>query len=193
MVFQIKAQTRKIIRLKNLLFRNTAPHIMSGIAMRAFTFILASLLFHIPAEKVSAATADSSFTVRIVIGAACIITSNTDMLFGNAGVLASAIDQTTTINVQCTTGQAYNIGLDKGVHGASVSTRQMSGPGGLINYSLSSDAGRTVNWGATAGSDTVNGVGTGAVQSYTVYGRGPAQATPAPGTYSDTVAITVTY
>lgn len=161
--------------------------------MRAISAALAVFLMNCPSGEASAATADSSFTVRIVIGAACVVTSSTDMLFGNAGVLVAAIDQTSTISVQCTSGQAYNIGLNSGANSGSVSARQMNGPGGMISYSLSTDAGRLSNWGETIGSDTVGGTGNGSVQSFTVYGRVPAQPTPLPGTYSDTVTVTVTY
>ncbi|MCE3520182.1 spore coat protein U domain-containing protein, partial [Escherichia coli] len=35
--------------------------------------------------------------------------------------------------------------------------------------------------------------GSGAAQPYTVYGRVPVQTTPAPGTYTDTITVTVTY
>jgi len=48
-------------------------------------------------------------------------------------------------------------------------------------------------WGNTVYIDTVSATGNGAAQSYTVYGRIPAQTTPAPNTYTDTITITVTY
>jgi spore coat protein U-like protein len=63
----------------------------------------------------------------------------------------------------------------------------------LINYSLFSDSGRTVNWGNTVGTDTVAATGNGSAQAYNVYGRIPAQTTPAPATYTDTITVTVTY
>lgn len=140
-----------------------------------------------------AATATGSFQVQINIQANCIVASASDLNFGNAGVLSANIDSTSTISVQCTTTTPYTIGFNQGVNGGSVTTRQMAGAGGLINYSLFRDAGRTQNWGSTAGSDTVAGVGNGAVQNYTVYGRVPAQTTPAPALYTDTITVTVTY
>jgi spore coat protein U-like protein len=39
----------------------------------------------------------------------------------------------------------------------------------------------------------VSGTGNGAGQTITIFGRVPAQTTPAPGTYTDTVTVTVTY
>ena len=46
---------------------------------------------------------------------------------------------------------------------------------------------------AVGSAATLGGTGTAATQSIPVYGRVPAQATPPPGTYSDTVVATVTY
>jgi spore coat protein U-like protein len=69
----------------------------------------------------------------------------------------------------------------------------MTSGGATVNYTLYSDSGRTTVWGTTIGTNTVAATGSGAAQSYTVYGRIPAQTTPAPGTYNDTVTVTVTY
>lgn len=140
-----------------------------------------------------AATAVGNFQVQINIQAACIVVSATDLNFGNVGVLSANIDATSTISVQCTNTTPYTIGLNQGLHGASVTTRQMSGTGGQINYSLFRDASRTLNWGSTIGTDTVAGTGNGATQTYTVFGRVPAQTTPAPALYTDTITVTVTY
>jgi spore coat protein U-like protein len=62
-----------------------------------------------------------------------------------------------------------------------------------VNYSLFRNATRTQVWGQTIGTDTVTGTGTGANQALTIYGRVPAQAVPPPGTYTDTVTVTITY
>jgi spore coat protein U-like protein len=69
----------------------------------------------------------------------------------------------------------------------------MTSGGVTVNYSLYSDSGRATNWGNTVGTDTVSSTGTGALQSFTVYGQVPAQTTPAPATYTDTITVTVTY
>ena len=59
-----------------------------------------------------------------------------------------------------------------------------------MDYSLFSDAARTVNWGQTPGTDTVAGTGTAAAQVITIYARLPAQY-PSPGSYADTIVATV--
>jgi len=43
------------------------------------------------------------------------------------------------------------------------------------------------------GTDTVAGTGTGALQSLTVYGQLPANQKVLPGSYSDTITVTITY
>jgi spore coat protein U-like protein len=141
-----------------------------------------------------AATTASNFTVQIAIGASCTINSASTLNFGAQGVLTANVDQTSTLQVQCTNTTPYNIGLNAGTGtGATVASRKMTSGANTVNYSLYSDAGRTTVWGNTVGTDTVAGTGDGAAQSYSVYGRVPAQTTPAPGSYSDTVTVTVTY
>ncbi|OWK20910.1 spore coat protein U [Mesorhizobium amorphae CCBAU 01583] len=142
-----------------------------------------------------AAVATGNMTVRITITAECKVQTASDLDFGSKGVIDTNVDQTSTIGVQCTSGQTYNVGLDAGAGaGATVALRKMTGPGAAtVNYTLYRDTARTQPWGVTIGTDTVTGTGNGDVQNLTVYGRVPPQATPAAGAYTDTVAITVTY
>jgi spore coat protein U-like protein len=141
-----------------------------------------------------AATATTSFQVQLTIEAQCLINSASTLSFGTQGVLSANVDQTSTIQVQCTDTTSYTIGLDAGTGaGATVATRKLTSGGSTITYSLYSNSGRTSVWGTTIGSDTVASTGTGAAQSFTVYGRIPAQTTPAPATYTDTITVTVTY
>jgi len=140
-------------------------------------------------------TTTTTFTAQISIVASCTINSAGTLNFSsNQGVLIANVDQTSTISVQCTSGTGYNIGLDAGIGtGATVAVRKMTFSGSTINYSLYTDAGHTTVWGNTISTDTVAATGNGAPQSYTVFGRVPPQTTPAIGTYTDTVTVTVTY
>ncbi|WP_188112595.1 Csu type fimbrial protein [Rhizobium tropici] len=161
---------------------------LCGAGVAAFTTIAAT-------PTAMAATATANMTVRITIQAQCLIQSANDLDFGTNGVIAANIDQATTIGVQCTSGQTYNIGLSAGAgSGATTAVRVMTGPSSAtINYGIYRDAARTQTWGITIGTDTVTGTGNGAVQNINVYGRVPPQTTPAAGVYTDTVAVTVTY
>jgi spore coat protein U-like protein len=143
-----------------------------------------------------AQTETAEFNVQITIDAECLIDSATDLDFGSSGVIDSDIDATSTITVTCTSGTDYDIGLSPGTgDGATVATRLMTGPDGdTVQYSLFQDAGRTLVWGDTVGTDTVSATGTGAPQAHDVFGRVfEEQDTPQPGTYEDVITVTVTY
>lgn len=149
----------------------------------------------LPATMATAQTvATDSFDVRITILAECRVVSTETLDFGAQGVLGAAIDASATLEVTCTQTTPYAIGLGQGLgSGATTSLRRMSSGGETVSYALFRDAARTANWGDTVGSDTQPGTGTGNPQAFTVFGRVPAQSTPAPGTYDDTVTVTVTY
>jgi len=154
-----------------------------------------AVLFLIDAGKVAyAATTTSTFAVQMTVTATCTVNSATTLNFGTQGVLSTNVDQTSTIQVTCTNTTPYNIGLNAGTGtGATVATRKMTSGANTVNYTLYSNSGRTTVCGNTVGTYTQAATGNGSAQSYTVYGRVPSQAAPAPGTYSDTITVTVTY
>jgi len=160
----------------------------------ALTGILATACLLQSVALPLASTTTSTFTVSVTLAATCTINSASALNFGNQGILSANIDQTSTIQVTCTNTTPYNIGLDAGTGtGATVATRKLTSGGATVNYMLYSDTGRTTVWGTTIGTDTVAATGNGTGQNYTVYGRIPSQTTPAPGTYTDTITVTVTY
>jgi spore coat protein U-like protein len=142
----------------------------------------------------NATTTTSTFTASITIQASCQVVSSNTLNFGTQGVLVANNDTTATFTVQCTNTTPYNVGLNAGTTaGGTVTTRLMANGANTVSYKMYSDSGRTTNWGNTVGTDTVAGTGNGATQTLTIYGRVPAQTTPAPATYTDTVTVTVTY
>jgi spore coat protein U-like protein len=133
------------------------------------------------------------FTVTATYPATCAVSATT-LNFGATGVLTAAVNGTSTLTATCSSPTPYNIGLNAGTAtGATVTTRKMTFGAATVSYAIYSNAARTTNWGQTIGTDTVAGTGSGLAQNYTVYGQVPAQATPAPGTYTDTIIATVTY
>lgn len=143
----------------------------------------------------AATTITTTFQAKIAIGASCVFSTGaaSDIDFGFQNALSAILSQTSTIQVQCTNGTPYSVGLNGGSVANNVAARQMKAPaGGLINYSLFQDASHLVNWTDTGGG-LVSGTGTGSPITHTVYGQVPVQATPAVGTYTDTVTVSVTY
>jgi spore coat protein U-like protein len=150
---------------------------------------LALGLAPIPAD---ATTVTTTFAVTATVGATCLV-SATPLSFGS--YTGADTNTTSTVTVTCTNTTPYNVGLSAGLStGATVITRNMTGPSSaLLGYELFRDAGRTLNWGVTIGSDTQTGTGNGSAQILTVYGQVPPSQYVVPGTYSDTITATVTY
>lgn len=149
----------------------------------------------VTALTADAATATANINVRLDILSECLINAVPDLNFGSNGVLATNVDATTTVTVQCTNGTPYTVGLSAGAGaGATVSARLLTGPAAqTVTYGLYRDASHTQVWGVTIGVNTVAGTGNGAAQNLTVYGRVAPQTTPGAGTYTDIVTATVTY
>ncbi|MFA5121218.1 spore coat U domain-containing protein [Zavarzinia sp.] len=139
-----------------------------------------------------------TFDVTATVTASC-ATSISTLAFGTYDP-ASASTGSTTLSVTCTNGTAYRIGADKGTYGSAVTAREMKATGAdLLGYSLTigTNGGTHLgsNWGndTAAGSDTVDGTGSGSALSVTINGNIAAGQYVAPGAYSDTVTVTVWY
>lgn len=104
----------------------------------------------------------------------------------------SAMTAAGTVTVNCNGGDSasYTIALGAGSSGTFSARTLLSGANRLI-YDLYADSTHTQIWGdGTGGTATVAGSESG---TYTIYGLIPMQTAPAPGTYSDTITVTVAY
>jgi len=132
----------------------------------------------------------SNWTATVV--PQCYVTATT-LNFGSIGVISANVNATSTISVQCTNTTPYTVALGNGLY-ANGSQRQMLGGATnseYVSYNLYSNASLTAPWTSAS---TVSGTGTGAVVNTTLYGQIPSgQSTPSPGTYNDTVIVTVSY
>jgi spore coat protein U-like protein len=133
------------------------------------------------------------FTVTATNATNCSVSAS-PLNFGTTGVLRTALDGMSSITVTCTNAAPYTVALDGGLSGATnPAQRKMSQASVTITYGLYQNSSHTLPWGGSIGVDTMAGTGTGLAQTFTVYGRVPAQNTPAPGTYADTVVLTISY
>ncbi len=153
----------------------------------------------LPAE---AGTATGNLTVQLTITAACTIGAAT-LDFGSASgtsLLTTALTASTTVSVTCSNGSPYSIGMGQGSNYSS--TNRMINGTAFIGYGLYLDSADTEAWSTTTSSSSCSGglntcslgTGNGSAQSVNIYGKVPTvSSAPAPGAYSDTVVMTITY
>lgn len=141
------------------------------------------------------ATTTGSLAVTGSITATCVVNASSLAFGAYNPVLNTNLDVTGTVSVSCTNATPYNVGLDAGAGtGATVTNRKLTSGANTLTYQIYRDSARTLNWGNTAGTDTIAGTGNGSAQSITAYGRiVSGQTTAAVGSYTDTVTVTITY
>jgi spore coat protein U-like protein len=138
---------------------------------------------------------------RVVLAASC-TASTSGLSFGTYDPFSPSpvsITGTVTVTCQVTVGLlfGYSIQLDGGT-GGTVAARAMSSGANRLGYQLYTTATHTTVWGdGTSGSVTVSDsylvVLFTTAKPYTIYGYVPALQMVAPGGYSDTVTVLVTY
>lgn len=137
--------------------------------------------------------AAGSALIQATYQPACTITAN-PLAFGSLASMASAINQSTTIQTHCSTDTPFTISLNGGLTGATDPTaREMQHGTDRLRYGLYRDTGRTEPWGSTIGNNVLGSNGTGSSVAIPVYGRIHQQTTPPVGIYSDTVIVTIDY
>ena len=116
---------------------------------------------------------------------------------------AAPADGLGTVSVQCTTNkssESASVSLQLTAGSGTFATRTLVSGANQLSYNLYTNSARTIVWGnGTSGTSTVTDSyslqSTSSVnRNYTVYGRMPAQQTgSSPGTYSDTVTVTLAF
>ncbi len=134
------------------------------------------------------------FTFSATILPDCTFSATSPVSFGNQGALSAPIAAQGSLTLACTPATPFTIGLNGGLSNGAPTARLMTKGTESITYGLYIDSGLTQPWGAAGGAGSVySGTGNGSSQTVTVYGQTPAQNTPSPGYYSDTVVATMTF
>ncbi len=147
------------------------------------------------ALNASATGTGSDIQVGATILASC-TSSGTSLNFG-ASIdplrTSGAVEASAELSVICTNTTPYSVGLSAGVNagGGDTGARTMKSGNNALPYQLYLDPARSKIWGE--GSGAYSGIGTGNTQSLTIYGRLPSLAGVVPGSYSDTVTVTISY
>ena len=168
--------------------------VVAGSYLSTFSSTNAEIIWPaVSSSDCGGSAATTTFNVTATVPTTCTIATN-NLNFGTAGVLTANTDATTTVAPDCTNGTPYNIGLDGGLSVATDPTqRKMKNAAAFVLYGLYRDSARSLPFGNTIGTNTLGGTGTGLAQSATVYGGIAPQSTPSPGTYNDTIVVTLTY
>lgn len=140
---------------------------------------------------IGAVATPSTFTVQAELQGDCTLAVGS-LNFGTKGVLKTATGVQGTVTPTCSNGTPYTVGFGNGATGTGPTARKMTKGSEAITYGIYKDSGYATAWGATA-SNWAAGTGTGAAQGIPVYGLVPAQKTPSPGAYGDTVVTTLTF
>lgn len=148
-------------------------------------------------------TVTTTFAVTATVLSTCSAAA-TALPFGNYTPGGGALTATSTISIKCTKNSPYTVALNVGTGtGASFAAgRLMSSGTNTLQYNLyTTAAGGTVFGDGTGATGTLAGTGAGvaaatAANTLTVYGQLPDSAAnqqALPGSYTDTVTVTVSY
>ncbi|NMN03847.1 MULTISPECIES: spore coat U domain-containing protein [unclassified Novosphingobium] len=147
-------------------------------------------------ESAFAGAGANNLSVSATVSSSCSITSTTALAFGTATASSLPLDGQGAISFTCTNTTPWMVYGDVGQN-ASGSQRRMINSGQYLAYNIYADSGRTAVFPvalSSLGAGNTGGTGTGLSQTVTVYGRIPAgTALPAPGTYTDTIVLTLNW
>ncbi len=133
-----------------------------------------------------ATTATGNLNVSLVVTSSCNVGASSITFPKTTG--QQDVDGTGSISITCGAGTSYTVGLGNGLYYTTGRQMETSNGSGVIPYELYSDTAHSIVWNisslvskTSAGTDLIS-----------VYGHASA-SNATPGTYSDTVQITVNY
>ena len=167
-----------------------------GLGSRATLAAMASVLLLAGVPPAQAATDTATFSVSASIIDACDVHATNHAFGPYSPSSGTALDGTSTVSVYCTVGTPYALAINVGTGGGAFTGRKMTSGGHELLYNLYTSAARTTVWGDGSGATgTVSGAGTGLLTAatHTVYGRIGINQDSAPGAYTSTITVTLTF
>ncbi|GHB13275.1 Csu type fimbrial protein [Salinicola rhizosphaerae] len=145
-------------------------------------------------------TATTVISLSLTISPDCAIDAPS-LDFGSAPLVSGFDAVTQTISIRCTKGSSYTVGINDGLN-ASGTQRRMAAGGNFLAYEIYQGASSQTRWGSSgsarrssATADLQPGNTDGVSwQGFTYRAEIlPAQATPPPATYTDTLVVDVAF
>ena len=133
-----------------------------------------------------------ALAISVTSAYACTVTA-TNFQFGAINpLIVTDHESTSTVTVTCPSLTPYAISLSPGI--GTYGQRQMTSGSNTLNYNLYTSSLYNSIWGDGTGSTTtVNGNADNNGSNQTIYGRLPHQPAAVPGSYSDSIVVTVNY
>jgi spore coat protein U-like protein len=157
----------------------------------------------IPASVGLAGTVTTNMPISATVASTCSATAPT-LAFGTYTPGGGYLTGSSAIAVKCTKSSTFTVALNGGsTSGGTIGQRLMANGANTLQYNLYTAAtttgtGTIFGDGVTSGSATMPGTGAGLATAVTItaYGYLPDNATNqgvVPGSYTDTVQVTITY
>jgi spore coat protein U-like protein len=159
------------------------------VTFRARLLLAAGLALSLLAADAAEAQ-QANLTVKAKVVGECTLTGGTL----DFGTYMSGQDSTrsrqTTIGLNCPPGLSVTVMMSGGNNPGADSFRNMAGSSDLLRYQLYTDSARTQVWSGGTGGKRINGTA-GGNEAHTVFGHVPPNQVVDPGSYTDTVLITL--
>lgn len=157
--------------------------------------IFAAKALSLTSSAAFAQTLDANMDVSMTVAAECTLATD-PVAFGNQALIDVAVEVPGNMTVQCTANAPYQIQLGVGNGAlATVETRFMTGVanGGLATYTVHQGLATGPIWGATLGTNTLDGTATGGADVIPFTAVLAANQSVQADTYADVLIATINY
>jgi spore coat protein U-like protein len=161
------------------------------------TTLIALCAFAVFVPQSQAGTATANLSVSVSVDSACTVSTSSlnFSTYAPLGVNATTPDDAQgTVTLVCTTGAVATIGLNGGLHVTGGQPYLGDGGGAhFVPYAMYQDSSHSTVWGMNGNAMTLAAAPNSNERVFPVYGRIAAGLSAPPGTYNDTVLVSVNF